>query len=156
MKGLLLGMGNPILSDDGVGLLVVRQLALRLPQLAAAESALVGLGLLDLLEGYDRLFLVDALVADDGDVGDVRPLALEERTCHLVSSHGASFVELLQMGRDLGRHLPGEVAIYGIVIGHSPPFGERLSPLLAARLPAIIDCVAADIRRVLAVAPPNP
>jgi hydrogenase maturation protease len=156
MKGLLLGMGNPILSDDGVGLLVVRQLAPRLPHMAVAESALVGMGLLDLMEGYDRLFLVDALIADNGEVGDVRRLSPEQRTCHLVTSHGASFPELLQMGRDLGRRLPREVAIYGIVIASAPPFGERLSPYLSARMQAIVDCIAADIRCVLAAEPPTP
>ena len=156
MKSLLLGMGNPILSDDGVGLLVVRQLASRLASVAVAESALVGMGLLDLMEGYDRLFLVDALTADDGQVGDVRRLALEERTCHLVTSHGASFPELLQLGRGMGRHLPREVVIYGIVIALAPPFGEHLSPLLADRLPAIVDCIAAEIRCVMAGENPTP
>jgi hydrogenase maturation protease len=55
MKVLILGMGNPILSDDGVGLVIARALEGRIEGARIETSPIIGLGLLDMVTGYERI-----------------------------------------------------------------------------------------------------
>ncbi|GAH17016.1 unnamed protein product [marine sediment metagenome] len=71
MKTLILGLGNPILSDDGVGFCVAGELRGRLSQqeVTVMETSMTGLSLLDLLAGYDRAIIIDAIQAVGGKAG---------------------------------------------------------------------------------------
>ena len=68
MKTLVLGLGNPILSDDGVGLRVARAVESQLSQqeITVMETSMGGLSLLDLLTGYDRAIIIDAIQTRGG------------------------------------------------------------------------------------------
>ncbi|MGB2852819.1 MAG: hydrogenase maturation protease, partial [Dehalococcoidia bacterium] len=63
MKTLVLGLGNPILSDDAVGLRVVEELEGRVDQqeVKLVETTVAGLGLLDFLTGHDRAIIIDSI-----------------------------------------------------------------------------------------------
>ena len=77
MKTLVLGLGNPILTDDGVGIHVVRATAAQCPlamHITCAEASVGGMRLLDLLAGYERVFLVDAIQTRDGEPGQIYTL----------------------------------------------------------------------------------
>ena len=84
MKTLVLGLGNPILSDDGVGLRVARELENRLDQqeVTVVETSMAGLDLLDLLAGYDRAIIVDAIQTVGGKVGPDLPACSRSLRCH--------------------------------------------------------------------------
>lgn len=71
MKTLVLGMGNPILCDDGVGIRVARVLLEKpqLPDVTIEEFSLAGMDLLELLSGYDRAIIIDAIEADGAKPG---------------------------------------------------------------------------------------
>ncbi len=73
MKTVVLGLGNPILTDDGVGLRVARELEGRLDQQEATvmETSLAGLNMLDLLAGYDRAIIIDAIQTIGGKAGQI-------------------------------------------------------------------------------------
>lgn len=162
MRTLILGMGNPILSDDGVGLHAARALEGRFEGADVRTCALIGLELLDRVTGYDRLFVIDAMIDAMIDVsraaGTVVKLAVGTGALHLFSSHGLHFFEILQMGRDLGLAMPEVAGIYGIVVEPECPFGEGLSPLLARRLEEIVRWIGDDIGQVMraGAGPPCP
>lgn len=153
MKTLVLGLGNPILTDDGVGIHVVRQVAAACarPDVAFAEAAAGGLRLLELIAGHDRLILVDAIQTPDGRPGQIYRLALGDlRTSrHAGSTHDLSFQEAIAWGRRLGLMLPADeaIAIVAIEAADVLSFGESLTPAVAAALaPAaqmILDLLAA-------------
>lgn len=149
MRTLILGMGNPILSDDGVGLHAARALTGCFEGADVRTCALIGLELLDRVTGYDRLFVIDAMTDESRAVGTVVKLAAGTGALHLFSSHGLHFFEILQMGRDLGLAMPEVSGIYGIVVEPECPFGEGLSPLLAPRLEEIIRWIGDDIGQVM-------
>jgi len=73
MKTLILGLGNPILSDDGVGVGVAGELEGRLDQqeVTVVETSMAGLSLLDLLIGYDRVIIIDAIQTVGGKAGQI-------------------------------------------------------------------------------------
>lgn len=146
MKALILGMGNPILSDDGVGLFVAGELRGKIPGVDVMTTAMVGLSLLDEIVGYDTLFLIDAVTTKGRCPGELKKLALGEASLHLFSSHGLNFPELVRLGQDLGYQMPTVAAIYGIEIGDELDFGERLSPGLHEKTKSIIQEIVADVR----------
>jgi hydrogenase maturation protease len=150
MKVLVLGMGNPILSDDGVGLLVAQALEGKIPGVDVVTTEIIGLGVLDILIGYDAVFVIDAATTKGKRIGDLYKLEEGEGSLHLFSSHGVNFPELMQLGREFGYKMPEVAAIYGIEIGDEAFFGEKLSPELAERLDSIIEEIGADITATLA------
>src|SRR4030042_969786 len=95
MKTLVLGLGNSIISDDGVGLYVARELrnALNRDEITVAEASLAGLGLLDLLVGYDKAIIIDAIQTSSGKPGQIHRLKSNvfDATRHTTSTHNVNF-----------------------------------------------------------------
>ena len=147
MKTLILGLGNPILCDDGVGIHIARSLEGVVPDAAVVTTTMIDLQLLEILTDYDRVFIVDALLSSDDEIGTVKKLTPEQGTLHLFSSHGLHFFELLKLGQELQYRLPEIGGIYGIVIRDECSFGKTLSPEIRMKRKAIIREVTADIRK---------
>jgi hydrogenase maturation protease len=115
LKILVLGLGNPILTDDGIGVHVVRAAAARCRRddVDFAEASVGGLRLLDSIAGYDRLILVDAIQTPGGKPGDVYRLLPGDlrASLHSGSTHDLTLSGALALGRGIGMVLPDESAI---------------------------------------------
>jgi hydrogenase maturation protease len=157
MKTLLLGMGNPILSDDSVGVRLARDVSLELagtPDLDVVEECSVGgLGLLDVMTDYDRVIVLDAIRTSDGTPGewyrfDARTL---RETQNLRNVHDVNFATALELGRRLGHHLPSdqEIHVFAVEVADDATFGEVLSPTLAAAYPEILSGILEEVRSLL-------
>ncbi|HEY64929.1 MAG TPA: hydrogenase maturation protease [Caldilineae bacterium] len=152
-KTLVLGLGNPILSDDGVGVRVAQALHAALPPDVPVDVKELGLGGLTLMEamvGYDRVILIDALRREGGEPGAVRRMTLKELrdlspTQHSASPHDASLVTALEVGRRMGFSLPKEVIIYAIEAEKVTDFGEEMSPAVAAAVPRVVKAVLSEL-----------
>ena len=149
---LILGVGNPILSDDRAGLLVAEKLAsasLECPNYAVAlETATEGgLEFLEKLEHFDKAIIVDAMVSGALEVGEVRELKLEDlqQTSNLLSSHGISLKTAVEFGRNLGLKMPSAIRIFGIEVSDNLTVSEDVDP----RIEAAADSVADLIRDLL-------
>ena len=155
MKTLILGMGNPILSDDGVGLCIAKSLQNRIQGTDIALSTLVGMNLLDTILGYESLFVIDAMTSrsnhDQDAIGRLTRFSAEDRfgTLHLFSSHGMNIFDLLEFGKQCGFQVPRLEAVYGIEIGSDVAFGEALTPELQEKVPGIIETIVADMKAFL-------
>jgi len=157
---LVVGLGNPILGDDGVGWRVVEALGARLARDRAIRrsigdveldcAAVGGLSLMERLVGYDRVVLVDAILGDDR-LGTVTSGSLAETVCrlagHLDSAHDVPLTEALAAGRALGADLPDEVTVVGIAVRKVDVFGEGLSPEVAAAMDGAVEAVLAALGR---------
>jgi hydrogenase maturation protease len=166
---LVLGLGNPILGDDGVGWRVVeaaqeewqriaddgpltvdrRPLSI-VPRPASVIEfdcfSLGGLALMERLVGYDRAILVDAIQTRGGEPGALYRLTLDDLpTLHANSAHDASLKAALALGRQLGAKLPEEIVIYAIEAADLYDFNESLSPLVAASVGQAADSVLAEL-----------
>lgn len=149
MRTLVLGMGNPILSDDGVGIRVAHRLQGRIIGVDVIATPIIGLNLLDIVDGYSTLFVIDAFIADPEDEGKLRKSSLGDGSLHLFSSHGLDFHQLLLLGKQLGYRVPEVAGIYGIGISGESPFGLELSFQLARETHSIVDRIIDDIKAVL-------
>jgi hydrogenase maturation protease len=143
MKTLLVGMGNPILCDDAVGVRLARDFKAKLrayPALQVVEECSVGgLNLLDLFAGYERVMILDSFDALGGKPGDWHLISAEalRETVHLTNIHDANFATALELGRKLGMALPqpSDILIFGVEIKDNLTFSERMSPELEERYP---------------------
>lgn len=149
MKILVLGLGNDFYGDDGVGLEVVRSLkkewaaALYRPasacQVEFVESLLSGIGLLEVIVGYDALVIVDTIFKPDPVTGRIRLLeAKDVRDIPGPSPHYVSIPQTLTIGRQLGLKMPGVVKIIAVEAKHLYHLNEDLSEDMKRRLPDII------------------
>lgn len=138
-KALIIGLGNPILGDDGVGWRVAEQVISRLREQPARNGHAVsverlsvgGLALMERLVGYNRAILIDAITVGEGEVGDLLCVSLDAlpdyTAGHLNSAHDASLKTALQMGREMGYMLPDEIWVVGVRADRVREFSEHLS-----------------------------
>ena len=151
---LVIGLGNPVRGDDGVGWRVVEALEDRLPALGATGGAVGpeldrlavgGLALMERLVGYERAILVDAL-QEGLAPGTVTCRSFDELAggpaAHLDSSHDASLGAALAAGRALGATLPSTITVVGVEVREADVFSDRLSPAVEAAVPAAVELLA--------------
>jgi hydrogenase maturation protease len=146
---LILGLGNPILSDDGIGLLLTKNLDGKIPGVECASITLAGLELLDILVGYDHVFLIDAATGTGGEPGELKELEDGNCALHLFTSHGVNFFEILRLGRDAGLKMPEPAAVFGIEIGNATDFGTALTPPLLSALPYLETAITGRIQEIM-------
>ncbi len=153
MKTLILGLGNPLLGDDGVGWRVAEACAARLRGAAQIEVdclATGGLSLMERLVGYDRAILIDAITAADQPPGAVYRLHVEDlpdaSAGHTGSAHDTSLQTALQLGRRMGAALPASVIVVAVQAQRVFDFSEELSPAVAAAVPRAVEMVMQILR----------
>ena len=155
MKTLVLGLGNSILTDDGVGLRVAAEVEKRndRPGVAVLRSELGGLNLLDLLVGYDKAIIIDAIYTKDGKPGQVYRLNEDstEASHHANSAHGIDFKGMIELGRRLGLDLPREFVIFAIEAEDTSSFGENLTPAVEESVAVCVESVVQELNHSAAV-----
>jgi hydrogenase maturation protease len=160
MQTLLLGMGNPILSDDAVGVRLVTDLRARFEQAGLPtglhireECSVGGLNLVEVVEGFDRLIVVDSIRTDAGEPGDYYAFTAESlrETCNLNNVHDANFATALELGRRLGHRIPAarDTHIFAVEVRDNITFSERLTPDLEAAYPALCESIYEEVRALL-------
>jgi len=149
---LVLGMGNPILSDDGVGLLVAERLRQTpLPNdVEVLQSEVAGLRLLELVRGFTRVIIIDALrsPAESGrHPGEVfRYEAKDFKGGHRYgSAHSIGLDTALELGHKLGYEMPEQVTVFAIEAEDVETFGEELSPPVAAAAERVLTLVREEV-----------
>jgi len=146
VKTLVLGLGNPILSDDAVGLEVAARLEalIKRPEITVLQTELGGINLLELLAGYDRAVIIDAITTPEGKPGQIYQLSPRSLrgTRHTDSTHGLDFAGVLELGKRLGMKLPGEVIILAIEAKDVTTFNEGCSAEVKGAIPRCVEKIA--------------
>ncbi len=141
-KILVLGLGNDIMSDDGVGIAVVQELErsiLPLESVMMRVTSEMGLSLLDYLEGTDVCFIVDAIYTQKAPPGTL--YELEERDLSCINGAAPHFLgirEVLSLGRVLGFDMPSKVTMHAIEVSDPFTVGTKLSDDVARAIPLTI------------------
>jgi hydrogenase maturation protease len=149
MSTLIIGLGNPLVTDDSVGLRVAAELRCRLNGHGAAEVVedyWGGLRLMERMVGYDRAIVIDAMCSGAAP-GTIHRLAVcDMPTQRSASSHDMTLPTALTLGRQAGLRLPPDEAILilGIEAEDVVHFGETCTPAVAAAVPrAVAEALAA-------------
>jgi len=142
MKTLVLGLGNPILKDDGVGLQVAASLKKRFnhPDVTIVESELGGLNLLELLSGYDKALIVDAIQTREGIPGSIYEFGPQSLLGgrHTNSTHGINFGSTIELGKRLSLDLPDEITVFAVEVEDVNTFSNECSSNVIKAIP---ECV---------------
>lgn len=132
MRALVLGVGNPILSDDGVGIHVARALKEKgLRDVEVEELPAGGLELLDLVLDHEVVVIVDAIQTSGGTPGQIHELEEKdfEKAVHGSSPHGINIATALALGRRLvPDRMPRTVKYVAIEAADLVNVGEKLTP----------------------------
>jgi hydrogenase maturation protease len=147
-RTLVLGMGNPILSDDGFGLVVAERLrAVPLPQgVEVMQSEVAGLRLLELMRGFDKVIIVDAIQMGRPP-GDIMRLTGENFRGgqRYGSAHSIGLQTALRLGEKLGYEMPSDVVAFAVEAQDVETFGEGLSPAVKAACDVVVRLVMAEL-----------
>lgn len=150
-NALVLGIGNLVMSDDGVGVRVVQQLQqefLFSANVELVDGGTLGLDLLPLLEGRSHLIMIDAVETGKGPgtcvrlTGEELPIALETK----VSPHQMGLKDLLAVARLMG-HAPGEMVLLGVQPGCIEVNAE-LSPAVALQVETLKGAVLKELAQI--------
>ena len=152
MRTIVIGLGNPILTDDGVGVKVAYDIESRLGEnipvnLTITEASVGGLRLMELLVGYDRAIIIDAIQTRNGHPpGSIYTMNLTDLreispTQHSASAHDTSLVTALDAGKEMGMKLPIDVTIFAVEVENILDFSERSTPSVAAAIPKVTEMV---------------
>ena len=156
MRTIVLGIGNPILGDDGVGVHVANQLKKQIqnPSITVDEAITGGMNLLDLILGYDKASIIDAVKTKDGAKGEVRRMPLGNfSTMHSCNPHDVSLNEAIELAKKMGEdRIPKEIIIIGVMMKEIPcEFGEELSKEIATAVPKAVDMALNEIKEDLKI-----
>jgi len=148
-KTLVLGVGNKLMSDEGVGVHAVEQLVAEhtLPkEVQVLDGGTLGLDLLYYLEGIDNLLLVDAVETGKA-AGTMIRLAGEEVPAFMsikISPHQIGVPDMLAAAR-LKDLYPRQIVLWGIQ-PELITIGLALSPILASKLDLLTGKLIDELR----------
>ncbi len=140
MSTLVLGIGNPILTDDGVGIKIAQKLKEEKARLEVIMTSEAGIILLELLAGYNKLIIIDSIKTGKGKPGDLYKLELEDLkpSKDFSSSHGIGIATAFELGQKLGYRIPKYISIYAVEIKDNTTFSEECTEEVEQRIPFIV------------------
>jgi hydrogenase maturation protease len=142
-SALVLGLGNPILGDDGIGWRVAEQVGSATAGYAAPVdvdcAALGGLSLMERMLGYGRVILIDSMWTGAQPEGTVSSYSLDELpnpgAGHTASPHDTSLVTALRTAEMMGAVIPERVDVVAIETQACYDFSESLTAAATSALP---------------------
>ncbi len=147
---LILGVGTPLMGDDVVGLLVIQQLQERddlPPTVTVVDGGTEGLGLIPLLEAYQRVIIVDAAMMGL-PAGTVRRFTWEDvravQQNTPLSLHQSDLTETLLLAEVLNC-LPPNTVIFGVQPQHID-WDQPVSEAVLEAIPAVVEALLREIR----------
>ena len=151
MKTLVLGIGSPILGDDGIGFHVAQELerVIKDENVDVKDTSIDGLNLLDLIVGYDKVIVIDAIMTNDGEVGEIYRLRPENfvKTVHFATSlHNANLATAIEIGRKfLAEQMPGEIVVFAVDIQEVSEFAEEMTQKVKEAVPKVVNLVLKEV-----------
>lgn len=136
---VVLGLGNPVLADDAVGLKVAEALerllsARPVPGVTVLASTRAGFELIDMLQGFRHALIVDALELPEPRAGHVQLLDMAhvEGSVRLIMMHEISITAAFELAAKLSIPMPEQVEIYAVEAADTRTLSEELTPEVAA------------------------
>ncbi len=139
---LILGVGNLVLNDEGVGIHIIQMLkSAILPEGVDLIDAGVGGDIIyDTLQGYKQVILIDSAV-DEAPIGTVRRLSAEHpdnlSLCFLAHEQGVRNIIVNMQAQEKVPH----IEMLAISVSHSPVWGIQLSPEVRNVIPQVVQLV---------------
>ena len=151
-KTLIIGIGNQILGDDGIGPMLVHDLSKAIKENGFFFNTVCagGLEIIEYLIGFDRVIIVDAIHTSNGIPGEVYCFVPSDfmETSNLSNLHDISFLTALELGTKLNMDLTDDIHIIAIEIMEDRVFSDHLTEPLKENYHIILDEVLARVKRI--------
>jgi len=154
-SSLILGIGNEILTDDGIGPRLVHDIE---KNFAGSEvdfetCSLGGLDVMEIIKAYDQVIIIDAIRTRDGIPGDLYKFEPDDfkETLHLSNFHDVNFLTALELGNFLDMNMPSDITILAIEIVEDLEFSTEFTPEVGRRYPFIREEIISFIGEKLKV-----
>ncbi len=150
MKTIIIGLGNPILADDSVGIKTARAISSRInhPDIQVTEAYAGGIRLMELMAGYERAVIIDAMITGNYEPGYICRLSMDDLSGskNLLCAHDTSLLAALEIGKIGGLHLPSEITLWGIEAKDVENYTEELTMEVARAVPKAVDAILKDLK----------
>jgi hydrogenase maturation protease len=151
LRTLVLGIGNTLLGDDGVGVYAARELTEKISNenVTVTDTAIDGLNLLDVIRNYERLIVIDAILDEKAETGTIYRLTkdhLPPPSLSGASSHNLNLATTLNIGnRIFPGEIPGEVVIFAVVSQNVDYVTEEMTVNVKQALPQVVELVITEL-----------
>ncbi len=151
MKTLVLGIGNTILGDDGVGVRVVQELAGKIndKDIDVRGVSIDGLNLLELILGYDKLIVIDALLTEREKVGEIYrfiPENIYDPSRSAISPHHFNLATTIEIGKKLfPGMMPTEVITFAVGTEEATMVTEEMTDSVEKAIPMVVNLVLDEL-----------
>jgi hydrogenase maturation protease len=145
---LVLCLGNAIRRDDAVALRVADALdAAPEAGVVVSRSAKAGLYLLDDMEGFDRVVVIDAIRTGASAPGTVHSVPLESiRAPGGPSPHAIGLPSALGLARAAGAPVPSRIHVVAVEVLDMENVGVGLTPAVEAAVPRVVEAARVAVR----------
>jgi len=150
---LVLGLGNPIMGDDGVGIHVLRRLKEKIPSRTDLEFKELGVGGIKLIEeilDYRTVFIIDSIESTTalGKINEFSPDQFKN-TRHESTPHAMNFITALELYQKLeAARIPERIRIFTITIKPEFIFKETLTPTIQAAASHLTELLINEINKI--------
>jgi hydrogenase maturation protease len=151
LKTLVLGIGNTLLGDDGVGVYAARELAEKISdeEVTVMDTAIDGLNLLDVIRNYERLIVIDAILDDRVETGTIFRLTQDQipaPSSSGASSHNLNLATTLNIGNNIfPGEIPREVVVFAVA-SHSVDYvTEEMTDNVKQALPQVVEFITKEL-----------
>jgi hydrogenase maturation protease len=151
MKTLIMGIGNSLLGDDGIGVHIARRLSrlIKDENVAVVDANTGGLNLLDFILGYDKLIIIDAIMTNQNRIGEIYRLGQEkigEPVYVATPPHHFNLPATIEIGRRLfPNEMPKEVIVYAVGTQDVAQITEDMTDKVKKAIPRVISLVLEEV-----------
>ncbi|MBL7067353.1 MAG: hydrogenase maturation protease [Candidatus Marinimicrobia bacterium] len=150
MKNIILGIGNNILTDDGIGIYIVNQLKSDFVNVEMITTSNSGFGIVDQIVDYDRAILIDSILTGRNEIGDVNVYFTNDFSNHIpFSIHSTDLISALKISKIYGMNVPKEIYLLAIEIKDNFTFNESFSDEIEAMKESIYNNVRVSVGDIL-------
>lgn len=152
-KTTIIFLGNPIFKDDKIGLILGARLKERLEENFKCKVEIlekVGFQLIDYVEGFDTVIVVDSIKTGEHDPGDIVVFRGENlKSTAPLTPHYSGIPETLQLMKALGLRCPKKFYMLCVEVVDPYTISEELTPTIKERLDDITCRVYREIGKLL-------
>ena len=145
-KVLVMGLGNTILSDDGVGIRIAHQIKKHLPDVDVIEASAAGFRVIDEIVGYEKLIIIDSIITGKAEPGSLLRFKLDDfnHTLHFSSPHDIGLFDAIKIMEQQDEKMPAEIDIYAIEVEDTATFSEKCTARVESAIPELTQKIIAE------------
>lgn len=153
-KIIIIGLGNEFISDDGVGIFVLRELKKKLlsslsdsHNFVFEELSVGGLGLLDYISGFSKCLIIDTILTRTQPPGTIYRFKQNssDELVKIKSSHQINLPQVIGLAKLLKIEVPDEIIIYGIEGEDITTFKIGCTEKVQEAIPKLVDMIYDDV-----------